>query len=52
MDIPTSFICIIIFINEDFKYGNVSKFLDYIGANADLLCAQFCNFVQSHILLA
>jgi hypothetical protein len=49
MDIPTSFIWIIIFFDEAFEYGGISKFWGYVGTNAELLCVEFCNFGQFHI---
>jgi hypothetical protein len=44
MDIPTTFIWIIIFFNRAFEYGNISMW-DYVGTNAELLCVELCNFV-------
>jgi hypothetical protein len=32
MDMPTTFIRIIIFFDEDFKYGDGEKLWDYVGA--------------------
>jgi hypothetical protein len=37
MDIPTSITELIIFFDEDFKYGNGAKFLCYVGTNAEQL---------------
>jgi len=34
MDIPTSFIWIIIFFDGDFEYGGGSTFWGYVGTNA------------------
>jgi hypothetical protein len=45
MDMPTSFISIILF-DEDFKYGNGTKFWGYAGTNTEPLFVKFCNFVQ------
>jgi hypothetical protein len=39
MDI-TCYIWIIIFRDEDFKYGDVAKFWDYAGINVDPLYVQ------------
>jgi hypothetical protein len=50
MHIPTSFVWIIIFFGGAFEYGGGSKFLRYVGANADPLCIELCNFVHCHIL--
>jgi hypothetical protein len=36
--IPTSFIWIIIFFCETFKYGDVAMFWGYVGINAEQLC--------------
>jgi hypothetical protein len=49
MDIPTSFIRIIIFFHRAFEYGRGSKVLGYVGTNAELLCVEFCSSVQCHI---
>jgi hypothetical protein len=49
MDIPTSFIWIIIFFDGDFEYGVGSAFWGYVGTNAELLGVEFYNFVQCHI---
>jgi hypothetical protein len=46
MDIPTSFICIINFIDGAFKYGGGSNLLGYVGTNAKALCVEFYNFMQ------
>jgi hypothetical protein len=47
--LPYSFIWIIIFLDGAFEYAGISRF--YVGTNAELLCVEFCNFVQCHILL-
>jgi hypothetical protein len=33
MDLPTSFIVVIILVDEAFKYGDGPKFWDYVGTN-------------------
>jgi hypothetical protein len=48
MDIPTSFICIIILFDALYKYDDGAKFCGYVGINAEPLCVEFCNFVQRH----
>jgi hypothetical protein len=50
MDIPTSFIWIILF-DTVFKYDNGAKFLGYVGINTEPLCVEFCNFVQWNIFV-
>jgi hypothetical protein len=37
MDIPTSFIWVIIFFKGAFEYGGISKLWSYVGTNAELL---------------
>jgi hypothetical protein len=49
MDIPTSFIWIIILFDAVFKYDDGVKFWGYVGINAEPLCVELCNFVQCHI---
>jgi hypothetical protein len=49
MDIPTSYIWIVIFSDGAFSYCGFSKFWGYVGPNAEPLCVGFCNFVQCHI---
>jgi hypothetical protein len=51
MDIPKSFIWIIILVDAVFKYGDGAKFWRYVGINAEPVCAEFCNFVQCHIFV-
>jgi hypothetical protein len=46
MDLPTSFIWIIIFFDGNFEYGGGSIFWGYAVTNAELLYAEFCNFMQ------
>jgi hypothetical protein len=48
MDIPISFILIIILFDAVFKYGDGAKFSGYVGINAEPLCVGFCNFVKCH----
>jgi hypothetical protein len=43
MDIPTSFILIIILFDEVFKYGDGERFWGYVGTSAEPLCAEFFN---------
>jgi hypothetical protein len=50
IDIPTSFIWIIIFLDGAFEYGGISKLWGYVGKRAKLICVELCNFVQCHIL--
>jgi hypothetical protein len=38
MDIPTSFISMIILFDEAFKYGDSGKFWGYVAANTESLC--------------
>jgi hypothetical protein len=45
MDIPTSFILIIILFDEAFKYVNGAKFCGYFGTNGEPICLEFCDFV-------
>jgi hypothetical protein len=45
MDIPISFILVIILFDAVFKYGDGAKFWGS-GINAE-----FCNFVQCHIFV-
>jgi hypothetical protein len=52
LDIPTSFICIIILFDGAFEYGSISKLWGYVGTNTELLCAEFCNFVQYQIFVS
>jgi hypothetical protein len=51
MDIPVSFIWIIISFDAVFKYGDGVKFWGYVVTNAEQLCVEFCNFVQCHIFV-
>jgi hypothetical protein len=43
------FTWIIIFFDGAFEYGGISKFLGYVGTNAELLGVEFCNFGQCYI---
>jgi hypothetical protein len=45
VDIPTSFIWIIIFFDRALEYGNSLKLWDYVGTNAELLCVESCNSI-------
>jgi hypothetical protein len=49
MDMPTSFIWIIILFDEGFKYGDNAEIWGYVGTNMEPLCVELCNFVQCHI---
>jgi hypothetical protein len=51
MDIPTSFIWIIILFDAVLKYDDGAKFWGYVVINAEPFCVEFCNFVQCHIFL-
>jgi hypothetical protein len=51
MDIPTSFIWIIILFDVVFKYGDGVKIWGYFMINAKQLYVEFCNFVQYHIFV-
>jgi hypothetical protein len=51
MDIPTSFILIIILFHKDFKYGDGANFWCYVETNAEPLCVEFCNFAQCYIFV-
>jgi hypothetical protein len=51
MNIPTSFIWIIIFFDGGFKYGDVSKFWGYVGINADLLCVGLGSSVECKLFI-
>jgi hypothetical protein len=48
MRIPASFILIIVFFDEAFKYDDCAKFWGYVGTNAEPVCVEFCNFMQCH----
>jgi hypothetical protein len=51
-DILTSFVWIIIFSNGVFEYGCTSKLWGYVGKNTELLCVEFCYFVQCHMFVS
>jgi hypothetical protein len=51
MDVPTSFIWIIILFDAVFKYDDGAKFWGYVRINAETLCVVFCNFVQCYIIV-
>jgi hypothetical protein len=51
MNIPVSFIWIIVLFDAIFKYDDGAKFWGYVGINTEPLCAEVCNFVQSHIFV-
>jgi hypothetical protein len=48
MDIPISFIWIIILFDAVFKYGDGAKFWGYVVTNAEQRRVELCNFVQCH----
>jgi hypothetical protein len=52
MDIPTSWIGIIVLFDEASKYRDGAKFLGYVVTNTEPLCVEFCNSVQSVNYLA
>jgi hypothetical protein len=43
MNIPTSFIWIIILLDEVLKYCDGVRFWGYVGTNAEPLSVEFCN---------
>jgi hypothetical protein len=49
--IVTSFTWIIVLFDKALKCGDDAKFWGYVGANAEQLCLEFCNFVQYHIFV-
>jgi hypothetical protein len=51
MDIPTSFIWIIILFDAVFKYGDGAKFWGHVVINAEQLCVEICNFLQCNIFV-
>jgi hypothetical protein len=51
MNIPISFIWIIILFDAVFKYGDGEKFWGYVRINAEPLYVEFCNFLQCHIFV-
>jgi hypothetical protein len=51
MDIPTSFIRIVVLFDEACKYDNCAKFWGYGGASTEPLCVNFCNFMQHHMFV-
>jgi hypothetical protein len=51
MDIPISFIWVIILFDAVFKYGDGAKFWGNVGINAEPLRVEFCIFVQCHIFV-
>jgi hypothetical protein len=51
MDIPVSFIWIIILFEAVFKYGDGAEVWGYVVMKAEKLCVGFCNFVQCHIFV-
>jgi hypothetical protein len=48
-DITTSYIWIIIFFEQFFKYGDCEKSTGYIRTNAEPLCGEMCSLVQFNI---
>jgi hypothetical protein len=51
IDIPTSFIWIIIFYVGAFEYGGGSNFWGYVVTNVELLCVDTCTFCVMYIYL-
>jgi hypothetical protein len=51
MDKPTSFIRILILLEEAFQYGDGANLSGYAGTSAEPLCAEFCYLVQYHTLV-
>jgi hypothetical protein len=51
MDVPTSFVWTIIFFDGAFEYGGISKFWAYVGSNAELLCADLCNYGRCRVFV-
>jgi hypothetical protein len=51
MDIPTSYIWIVIYFVKLFKYGDGAKIWDYVVTNTEPLCIEFCNIVKYHIFV-
>jgi hypothetical protein len=51
MNIPTSFIWIIIVFDAVFKYDGGAKFWGYVVINAEQLFVEFCNFVQCYVFV-
>jgi hypothetical protein len=45
------FIWIIVLFDAVFKYDDGAKFRGYVGINAEPLCVEFCNFVQSYVFV-
>jgi hypothetical protein len=52
MDIPISFILIIVFFDGAFEFGGISIFCGYVETNAKELCIKFCNFGQYHVFVS
>jgi hypothetical protein len=52
LDIPSSFIWIIISFDCPSEYGGISKFWCYAGTHAELLRVEFCNFWQCHVFVS
>jgi hypothetical protein len=51
MDIPISFIWIILLFEAVFKYDDGAKFGGNVGINAEPLCVELCYFVQCRIFV-
>jgi hypothetical protein len=49
MDISATWIWIVILFDEAFKYDDGEKFWGYVGTSTELLCLEFCNFMQCDI---
>jgi hypothetical protein len=50
-DVAKSFVLITIWFEEDFKYDKRARFSCNVGANAESLFVEFCNFVQCRIFV-
>jgi hypothetical protein len=51
IDIPKSFIWIVILFDEGFEYDDGAKFRGFIATNNEPLCIELCNSVQCHIVV-
>jgi hypothetical protein len=51
MNVPTSFIWIIILFDDSFKYGDGEKFWGCVATNAEPLRVELCDLVQCRILV-
>jgi hypothetical protein len=51
MDIPTTFIGIIILFDQASEYGDSANCWGYAGTNSKALCVEFYNFVKFRMLV-